>query len=259
MFSHDELKRFETLVAIFARLRGEGGCPWDREQTHESLRGNLLEETYEVLEALDEADAGKLCEELGDLLMQIVLHAQIAREAGEFELSDVIEGISKKLIYRHPHVFGEVKVKDAEEVVVNWEELKHRARGENGSILSAVPRDMPALSYSEAVQRRAAAAGFDWKKAQDIIEKLCEEVKEFQSAGGKGRQTEEFGDILFTLVNIARRMDIDLEMALRETNRRFYQRFTRMEELARKRGLELSKLPLSEQDRLWEEVKGEEK
>ncbi|MFH0847518.1 MAG: nucleoside triphosphate pyrophosphohydrolase [Chloroflexota bacterium] len=258
MFSPDELRGFATLVAIFARLRAEGGCPWDREQTHRSLRSNLLEETYEVLEALDEGDSKKLREELGDLLMQIVFHARIAEEDGEFELGDVIEGINKKLIYRHPHVFGKTRVKDAGEVVHNWEELKHRAKGEKSSILSGVPKEMPSLAYGEAIQRRAATAGFDWKEAQDIVDKLVEEVKELQSAKGKKRQSEEFGDLLFTLVNIARRMGIDPETALRETNRKFYRRFTRMEELARERGKDFSKLSLEEQDRLWEEAKGEE-
>jgi len=258
LFSSDRLKKFETLVQIFQKLRGEGGCPWDKKQTHRSLRENLLEETYEVLSALDEGNAVKLREELGDLLMQIVFHAQIASENGDFNIGDVVAGINKKLIHRHPHVFGKVKVKDADEVVVNWEELKHEERPKDESILSGVPKDMPALAQSQGLQRRAATAGFDWKNIDDIIGKLVEEVEEIKKARGKKRQSEEFGDVLFTLANVARRMDIDLETALRETNGKFQRRFAKMEELARKRGLEFSKLPLSEQDKLWDEAKGME-
>ena len=258
MFSSEKLRKFDTLVKIFQKLRSENGCPWDRKQTHQSLRGNLLEETYEVLGALDEGSAVKLREELGDLLMQIVFHAQIASGNGDFDIGDVIAGINEKLIHRHPHVFGKVKVKDADEVVVNWEELKHEERGKDESILSGVPKDMPALAQSQGMQRRAATAGFDWKNVDDIIDKLVEEVKEVKEAKSKKRRSEEFGDVLFTLANVARRMDIDLETALRETNRKFYRRFAKMEELARSRGLEFSKLPLSKQDKLWDEAKGME-
>lgn len=255
MYPSQDLRKFETLVAIFRRLRGEGGCPWDREQTHETLRVYLLQETYEVLEALDEGDARKLCEELGDLLMQVVAHAQIAAESGEFDIGDVTHGINKKLIRRHPHVFGSVGVRNAGEVVQRWEELKHEEHGKDKSIVSGVPKELPALTYSQEIQRRVAVAGFDWEKVSDIIDKLVEEVKELKEAENKKRQSEEFGDLLFTLANIARRMDIDLETSLREMNHRFYRRFTRMEALARERGLEFSKLPLSEQDKLWDEAK----
>ncbi len=258
MFTPEKMRQFQTLVDIFDRLRGEGGCPWDREQTHRSIRENLLQETHEVLEALDEDNARKLCEELGDLLMQIVFHARIASEYGEFNIGDVIEGINKKLIYRHPHVFGDVKVKNSGEVVQNWEELKHKEKGKEESVVSGVPKELPALTYSQEIQRRAATAGFDWKDAGDIMAKLVEEVGELKEAGSKKQQEAEFGDIMFTLVNVARRMDIDLETALRETNLKFYRRFIKMEELARERGLEFSRLPLSEQDKLWEEAKRSE-
>ena len=250
-----DLSRFDALVEIIATLRAPGGCPWDRKQTHASLRGNLLSECYEVLEALDESDAEKLRDELGDLLMQIVLQAQIAREAGEFELGEVIEGISQKLIHRHPHVFGAKKVKDAEEVMHNWEELKREEREEGVSMLESVPKEMPALSYAHEIQRRAAWVGFDWEDIAGIIDKLAEEVGEFQRAETKEEKASEFGDLLFTLVDIALRMGIDSEAALREANKRFYQRFTIMEELCRQRGLKFAELSFDEQNALWAEAK----
>ncbi len=255
MSQPEDLKRFEALVEIIARLRAPDGCPWDRKQTHASLRENLLSECYEVLEALDASDANKLRGELGDLLMQIVLHAQIAREAGEFELGEVIEGINKKLIHRHPHVFGSKNVKDAEEVMHNWEELKKEEREEGASLLESVPKEMPALGYAHEIQRRAAWVGFDWEDIDGIIDKLAEEVGEFQRAGTREEKASEFGDLLFTLANIALRMGIDAESALREANKRFYKRFTAMEELCRKRGLKFAELSFDEQNALWAEAK----
>ncbi len=250
----EKLNQFDTLVNIVAKLRAPDGCPWDREQTHASLRENLLEECYEVLEALDEGDSGKLCQELGDLMMQIVLHAQIATEAGEFELGDVVNGINTKLIHRHPHVFGSVKVTDAEEVLHNWEALKQEERG-GTSMLAGVPKQMPALGYSQAIQRRVAAVGFDWKDIEGIIDKLAEEVGEFKQADNEKQKAQEFGDLLFTLVNIARRLGIDSEAALREANERFYRRFTYMEEVCRQRGINIADLSFAEQNALWEEAK----
>ncbi|MBA7487080.1 Nucleoside triphosphate pyrophosphohydrolase/pyrophosphatase MazG [subsurface metagenome] len=253
----ENLSRFDALVDIIARLRASNGCPWDRKQTHSSLRENLLEECYEVLEALDEGDSGKLCQELGDLLMQVVLHAQIATEAGEFELGDVINSINTKLIHRHPHVFGSLRVKDAEEVLVNWEALKKEERGADTSMLSSVPREMPALSYSREIQDRVARVGFDWEDISGVIDKLAEEVSEFKQADSRERKGQEFGDLLFTLANIARRLGIDLESALRQANRRFYHRFSCMEELCRQRGLNFAELSFDEQNALWEEAKRE--
>ena len=174
------LSQFATLVDIIAKLRAPDGCPWDRKQTHSSLRENLLEECYEVLAALDEADGEKLCAELGDLLMQIILHAQIATEAGEFKLEDVIKGINAKLIHRHPHIFGQLKVKDAEEVALNWEALKQEEKAAGASILDSVPKHMPALGYSQSIQRRVAGVGFDWEDVDGVIDKLAEEVSEFK-------------------------------------------------------------------------------
>ena len=255
----ENLRQFDTLVNIVAKLRSPDGCPWDREQTHASLKGNLLEECYEVLEALDEADKDKLCGELGDLLMQVVFHAQIATEDGEFELGDVIQGINSKLIYRHPHVFGSVKVRGSGEVLANWEALKKEERGSEASMLDNVPRQMPALSYSQEIQDRVARVGFDWADIDGIIDKLAEEVGEFKRADSPERKAGEFGDLLFTLANIARRMGIDLEVALRQANQRFYRRFSGMEALCRQRGLDFSKLTFDEQNALWEEVKRAEK
>ena len=250
----EDLSQFTTLVDIIARLRAPDGCPWDKQQTHASLRKNLLEECYEVLETLDEGNSGKLCDELGDLLMQVVLHTQIATEAGEFELGDVVKSITTKLIHRHPHIFGSKKVKDAEEVALNWEELKQEERG-GTSMLASAPKQMPALGYSQEIQHRVAQVGFDWEDIDGVIEKLTEEISELKRADSQERKAQEFGDLLFTLANIARRLGIDLEAALRETNQRFYRRFTYMEEVCRQRGLNFGELSFDEQNFLWEEAK----
>jgi len=251
----EDLSQFTTLVDIIARLRAPDGCPWDKQQTHASLRKNLLEECYEVLEALDEGNSDKLCDELGDLLMQVVLHTQIATEAGEFELGDVVSSITTKLIHRHPHIFGSKKVKDAEEVVLNWEKLKQEERGADTSMLAGVPEQMPALGYSQEIQRRVAQVGFDWEDIDGVIEKLAEEVSELKQADSQERKAQEFGDLLFTLANIARRLGIDVEAALREANKRFYRRFTYMEEVCRQRGLNFGELSFDDQNALREEAK----
>ena len=249
------LSHFTTLVDIIAKLRAPDGCPWDRQQTHSSLRENLLEECYEVLGALDEGDMDKLCAELGDLLMQIVLHAQIAVEVGAFELGDVIKGINTKLIHRHSHIFGSLKVRDAEEVALNWEALKREERGAGTSILDSVPGMMPALGYSQQIQRRVVQVGFDWEDIDGVIDKLVEEISELRRVDSQEQREWEFGDLLFTLANIARRLGVDLEAALREANRRFYRRFSYMEEVCRQRGLKLGELSFDEQNTLWEEAK----
>ena len=255
MLLPQNLSKFTTLIEIIAALRAPDGCPWDKKQTHASLRENLLEECYEVLGALDEGDKDKLCAESGDLLMQIVLHAQIAAEAREFDIGDVIKGINAKLIHRHPQIFGSVKVKDAEEVALNWEALKQEEREAGISILAGVPKQMPALGYSQSMQRRVAGVGFDWQEVDGVIDKLVEEVNEFKQAPSQEERAKEFGDVLFTLANIARRMGIDLEAALREANQRFYHRFTYMEELCHQRGVTFGKLSFAEQNALWEEAK----
>lgn len=252
---NQDLRSFDTLVAITEKLRGPGGCPWDREQTHASLRSNLLEETYETLEALDAGDPAILAEEFGDLLMQVVLHAQIAAEGAEFAIGDVVEKINKKLIYRHPHVFGDVKVSGSGQVLKNWQELKQKAKPPDASIIGSVPRSLPALAYAQEIQHRVAQAGFDWAEPVGIIDKLVEEIKELKEAETKERQAQEFGDLLFTLINVARRQGIDVESALRETNRRFYRRFTCMEKLARQRGQTFETMSFTAQNALWDEAK----
>lgn len=249
------LSSFSSLVKVIARLRGPDGCPWDKEQTHTSLRETFLQECYEVIEALDESDSSKLREELGDLLLHIVLQARIAEEASEFQIGDVISDINKKLIHRHPHVFGEQKVKDVEDIIHNWETLKREEKGLDKSIIAGVPKSMPALSYSQEIQHRVAQVGFDWEHDTGVIDKLAEEVSELIQADTVESKNEEFGDLLFTLANIARRQGIDLEVALREANRKFFQRFQVMEEICRKRDINFSSLSFAEQNLLWEEAK----
>lgn len=257
MSSPENLHKFDTFAAIIAKLRAPDGCPWDKEQTHRSLRENLLSEAYEVLEALDEGNKDKLCEELGDLLLQIVLHAQIAKDNGEFQIDDVIKGISEKIIRRHPHIFGSKKVKDAAEVMHNWEVLKKDEREAGASMLAGVPKQMPALAYAYEISRRAVRVGFEWKNIEGVIDKLIEEIREIKEARNPEEKTQEFGDLLFTLVNFARWQGIDAEVALREANSKFYRRFSNVEKLCRQRGKELQKLTLKEWDDLWEEAKKE--
>jgi len=250
-----DLGSFENLERIIARLRAPDGCPWDREQTHATLKPYLIEESYEVLQALDDENSEKLCEELGDLLLQILLHAQISREAGEFDMADVTRGIASKLIRRHPHVFGESNAGNAEEVALAWENLKQDERKQGDSLLSSVPKGMPALSYSHSIQRRAAGIGFDWDEFGGILEKLVEEVGELNRANTPQQKTHEFGDILFALVNAARWQGVDLEEALRLSNERFCRRFRFMEDNCRERGVRLGDLSFEELNALWDEAK----
>jgi tetrapyrrole methylase family protein/MazG family protein len=253
--SPENLNQFDTLVAIIAKLRAPDGCPWDNEQTHQSLRENLLSETYEVLAALDGGDKDKLCEELGDLLLQIVLHAQIAKDDREFEIGDVIKNINAKLIHRHPHIFGKVKVKDAKEVMHNWEELKKEERKEGASILEGVPPEMPALAYAHEISKRTVRVGFEWEDLQGVLDKLAEEVREIKDTTSQAEKEVEYGDLLFTLVNVARWEGIDAETALRQANRKFFKRFSYMEKLCHQRQIDFRKLSFKEKDDLWEEAK----
>jgi len=246
---------FDTLEKIVSRLRAPDGCPWDRAQSHASLKPYLIEEAYEVLQALDEENTEKLCDELGDLLLQILLHAQIAKEAKEFSIRDVIKSISTKLIRRHPHVFGQSKAANAEEVALEWEELKQNERKKDDSLLSSMPKGMPALSYSHSIQRRAAGIGFDWKEFEGILDKLTEEIREVKEATNQQQKIHEFGDVLFALVNAARWQGVDLEEALRLANQRFSRRFRYMEETCRRRGISLRDLSFQEQNDLWDEAK----
>ncbi len=250
---------FEGFQQTIARLRAPNGCPWDREQTHQTLRPNLLEEAYEVLEALDREDAEALREELGDLLLQIVLHAQIATEEGEFQMPEVIAGIDAKVKRRHPHVWGTVQVNGAEEVSQNWERIKKQERAQHGaekrSLLDGVPRSLPALAQAQAYADRAARVGFDWSDVQGVIAKVQEELAELQAAQSPEEQAAEVGDVLFSLTNLARWLKVDAESALREANQRFAQRFAYIEAKARERGQALERLSDREWDELWNAAK----
>ncbi len=255
----DDLAAVAGLRHVIARLRAPGGCPWDRKQTHASLKPHVIEEAYEVVDALDAGDKDKLCEELGDLLLQIVLHSQLATEDGEFLMEDVCRGINSKLIRRHPHIFAEQVVADAEEVLRNWEQIKKEEKGEGTSSLNNLPKSMPALAYAQSIQRRAARLGFDWKEIAGVIDKVAEETRELASAKSASEREQEFGDLLFALVNVARWLDINAEDALRLASKKFVRRFNRVEELCAQRGLDMEKLTLEELDELWEESKSGEK
>lgn len=250
-----ELGRFDTLVSIIARLRSPDGCPWDLKQTHQSIRDSLLEETYEVLQAIDTGQPHNLREELGDLLLQVVLHAQIASDSKNFDITQVIHLVNEKLIRRHPHVFGNTQTGGVEEVLANWEEIKKSERPEGRSMLDGVPVSLPSLSYSQAVQKRVARVGFDWDEDDGVIQKVAEEAEEISLAECREDKEKEYGDLLFTLANLARRQGIDLESALRGANRRFYERFNTMERLCDERGLDFRSLDFDDQNKLWEEAK----
>lgn len=254
------MQEFDRLVAIMARLRGPGGCPWDAQQTHQSLRQHMLEEVYEVLEAVDEGDLERLGGELGDLLLQIVFHAQIASDEGRFDIADVCRKISDKLEYRHPHVFADTQVRDAAEVLVNWEQLKNREaeHRQRQSALDGVPRGLPALQQALKLQRKAAKVGFDWPEATGPLEKVGEEAAELLAASEQADVVAEFGDLLFALVNCARFMQVDPEVALREANARFSRRFRHVEGAAAAGDKPLAEMTLGEMDVLWEQAKAEE-
>ncbi|VAX34233.1 Nucleoside triphosphate pyrophosphohydrolase MazG [hydrothermal vent metagenome] len=253
---------FDKLVKIMEALRAEDGCPWDREQTRQSLKPFLIEEAYELLEAIEEDDPVKIKEELGDLLFQIVFHARIAGEKGEFDIRDVIEAISGKMVSRHPHVFGGKRLRTADEVLDRWEEHKRQEGKLKESIFEGIPGNLPSLLKAHMVQERVSRVGFDWEKAEDVVEKVESEFDEFKSAlkgGDKGEIEEEFGDILFTLVNLSRFVDIDPEEALRKTISRFIRRFSYIETSAKQEGRALADYTLEEMDHLWEEAKRAEK
>jgi tetrapyrrole methylase family protein/MazG family protein len=254
---------FEAFQEIVAHLRAPDGCPWDREQTHESLRTHLLEEAYETLDAIDAGDFGAMQEELGDLLLQIVLHAQIANEEGEFAITNLIKSIYDKIVRRHPHVFGELELEGVQGVLQNWEKLKEAERRKEGkeekSLLDGVPLAMPALSQAQEYQDRAARIGFDWPVVDGVLEKISEEIEEVNRATNEKELAGEIGDLFFVLVNLARWKKIDAESALRETNRKFKRRFVYVEQGARGQGRSLSEMTLAEMDVLWEQAKGKDK
>jgi tetrapyrrole methylase family protein/MazG family protein len=248
-------RTFGGLEAIVHRLRAPGGCPWDRAQTHESLKRFLLEEAYETLAALDEGNPHKLREELGDLLMQVLIHTEIATESGEFRLADVVESIGRKLVRRHPHVFGDAQVETPEQVVHNWEAIKRDERGDGRPLLADVPAALPALAYSQALQGRASSVGFQWPDVESVLEKLAEELEELSKVEDAAARRDELGDVLFVLTSVARRLGVDAEEALRLAARKFRERFTHMETLAQERGRELAHLSLAEMETLWQEAK----
>ncbi len=262
-------RRFEDLVALQARLLDPNGCPWDREQTHQSLRTYLLEETYEVLETLDAEDYDKLAGELGDLLLQVVFHAELARRAGRFDIGDVVERIHTKMVRRHPHVFGDAKVETAGQVLKNWEQLKAEERKEeNGgeqrgeSLLDGLPATLPAALEAYQLTRRAARIGFDWDDLDGLLDKLAEEARELHGAMGEKnseRVEEEIGDLLFVAVNVARFLHVDPELALKNANRKFKSRFQQMERAAAATGRKLADVPREEMERFWEQAKRDEK
>ena len=248
----------EPLTDIMQTLRSPGGCPWDIVQTHSSLRRNLIEEVYEVIEAIDLGDGELLCEELGDLLLQIVFHARMAEEAGVFSMQDVIAGITEKLIRRHPHVFGELSLQDAGEVVLNWEEIKKGEKQERQSALDGVPQGLPSLMAAYKLQHKAAKVGFDWLTIAPVWDKLAEEIAELKEAVAAGRPEfieEEFGDVLFSAVNLSRFLQVDAEVALNRTNHKFRQRFLAVEAAVKSSGKDWPDFALAELDAFWNAAK----
>jgi len=249
---------FESFAEIVAHLRAPDGCPWDREQTHQTLRTHLLEETYETLSAMDASNASSMREEFGDLLLQISLNSQIAYEAGEFSVTQVIKGINEKLVRRHPHVFGDVKVNGVDGVLQNWEKLKEKERGERKEakgILDGVPAALPALSQAQEYQDRAARVGFDWPTIDGVMDKILEEANEIRNAETDFELASEIGDLFFVLVNLARWKHVDAESVLRATNMKFKKRFAYVEQGAKNKGRNLSDMKLEEMDALWNEAK----
>lgn len=255
------LQSFYELVRVMERLRAENGCPWDRKQTHESLKPCLIEETYEVISAIDSGNDDELKEELGDLLLQIVFHAQIAKEEGRFDIDDVAKTIVEKLIRRHPHVFGDVKVSGSDEVLQNWEKIKKEEGKE--SIFDGVPEGLPSLLKARRVQEKAKRVGFDWDNIEGTLDKVKEEFDELSEAikfGKKEKISEEFGDLLFSLVNVSRFLDIDAEDSLRQTIEKFMKRFKNVEKIIKsKGGKDLKNYTINELDEIWEDVKRREK
>ena len=248
-----DVKDLEEIVRI---LRAPGGCPWDAEQTHQSIRRNFLEEAYEAAEAIDEESPEHLKEELGDVLLQVVFHARMEEEEGRFDLDAVADGVCKKLIYRHPHVFGDVAVSGTGEVLSNWEELKRKEKGQatNTDALESVARSLPALWRAEKVQKKAKKAGFDWPEVSGALDKLSEELEELKAAAAQGTNVaEELGDLLFSAVNVSRFLDVDCEDALNQATDKFINRFRKVEEQAGDRPM--TGMTLEELDQLWEKAK----
>ncbi len=255
----------DRLLGIMQTLRGPDGCPWDRKQTHESLKSDLIEEAYEVLDAIESGSASDLEEELGDLLLQIVFHSQICAEEGNFEFSDVANGISDKLVRRHPHVFGEVQVSGADEVLQNWDAIKKAEKGEGdkpASIVSGIPKHLPSLQKAHQVQKRAARAGFDWDHIDDVFDKLHEEIEEVKEAISRNHEEdirEELGDLLFATVNISRFLGHNPEELLNHNIKKFIRRFQYVEHQVHASGKEFKAFTLVELDAFWDKAKAQEK
>lgn len=252
------MKEFDALVEVMARLRAPDGCPWDREQTHSSIRKYVIEEAYEVAQAIDDGDPGELCTELGDLLLQVVFHARMAEEAGTFAVADVCRAVVDKLHRRHPHVFGDVGVTDASEVAKNWEEIKAAERGPDASVVDGVPRALPALQRAERVSEKASRVGFDWPDAAAVVEKLDEERAELDEAlagGNADRVAEELGDLLFTTANLARKVGLEPERTLSRAVDRFEARFREVEATARGAGENLRELDPEGLETRWQAAK----
>ena len=252
------MDRFDKLVDIMAKLRSADGCAWDKVQTHETLKPYLIEESYEVIEAIDEKDPVKLKEELGDLLMQVVFHSQVAKDNGDFDINDVIEKICSKMVSRHPHVFGDAKFNTPEDVKKQWHDRKKEEGKFRDSALEGVPKELPSLLRAHRLQSRAAKVGFNWDKVEDVFGKLDEELQEFKEAVANRDTKEiegEIGDIIFVLVNISRFVGVNAEEALRKSTSKFIWRFRQMEMLAAEQGLKLEDMTLQDKDVLWDEAK----
>ncbi len=259
-FSFKEHYNVTDLIDIVEILRSPEGCPWDREQDHKSIRRDFLEETYEVIEAINKNDKELLLEELGDVLLQVVFHTQIEREQGTFELGDVADGICKKMIERHPHVFGEVKADTSEQVLENWDVIKKRTKKQKSQTESmlSIPREFPALMRADKVQKKASKVGFDWDNADGAFDKISEELNELKIAvknGDKDNVREELGDLLFSVVNVSRFIGVDSEEALTGATDKFIDRFSKVEKMAEERGMNMKETELAELDRLWDLAK----
>ena len=249
-------ERLIELVRVMAQLRGPGGCPWDAEQTHRTLARHLLEETHELIEAIDADDSDAIRDELGDVLLQVVFHAEIAEEEGRWDIDDVAQRLTDKLIHRHPHVFGSVEVSGADEVLVNWERLKAEEVGERKGVDDDIPASLPALARAAKVQRRAAGWGFEWRSLDGAMASLREEVDELETAAEDADAAErEIGDVLFAAVSVARRLGVDAESALRRTTRTFAERYERFVSLAAERGVDVEDAPESELRALFREAR----
>ena len=257
-FQFKQKYNVEDLVEIMRILRSENGCPWDREQTHESIRKNFIEETYEVIEAINKADSHLLCEELGDVLMQVVFHAQMEAEKQVFDFSDVADGVCKKLIERHPHVFGDVEVQSADDVLVNWDKIKSakKQRKTTADKMQSVPRELPALMRADKIQSQAAKVGFDFPTPGDAMKKVYEEAREVETADSDA-VSEEIGDLLFAAVNVARKHGVDPEEALYRATDKFIGRFSAVEKAVSESGRRMEELSMAELDGIWDGVKAE--